>query len=58
MPAIHQFIESELPYRLAFSVTLAIAAKRGQVMPIEKTYPLQELEGPSAAMPRSAASGR
>jgi 23S rRNA (adenine2503-C2)-methyltransferase len=43
VPAIHRFIDLDLPYRLAFSVTSALPEKRGQVMPIERTHPLPEL---------------
>ena len=43
VPAIHRFIEMDLPHRLAFSVTSAIPEKRGEVMPIERTHPLPTL---------------
>src|SRR4029077_3975367 len=43
VPCIHRVIDADVPYRLAFSVTSAIAEKRGRVMPIEKTHPLPEL---------------
>jgi 23S rRNA (adenine2503-C2)-methyltransferase len=43
VPAIHRYIDLDLPYRMAFSVTSAIPEKRGVVMPIEKTHPLPTL---------------
>jgi 23S rRNA (adenine2503-C2)-methyltransferase len=43
VPAIHRYVDLDLPYRMAFSVTSAIPEKRGQVMPIERTHPLPEL---------------
>ncbi|MCP3102274.1 radical SAM protein [Myxococcus sp. K15C18031901] len=43
VPAIRRYTREGHPYRLAFSVTSAIAAKRAQVLPIEKTHPLPEL---------------
>ena len=43
VPAIHKLIDLQVPHRLAFSLTSAIAEKRGQVMPIEKTHPLPTL---------------
>ena len=43
VPGIHRYIEMDLPFRLAFSVTSAIPEKRVGVMPIEKTHPLPTL---------------
>ena len=43
VPAIRRYVREGHPYRLAFSVTSAIAAKRAQVMPVERTHPLPEL---------------
>lgn len=43
VPGIKRFLAEDLPYRLAFSVTSAIAEKRAQVLPVEKTWPLAEL---------------
>jgi 23S rRNA (adenine2503-C2)-methyltransferase len=43
VPAIRRYTREGHPYRLAFSVTSAIAEKRAQVLPIEKTHPLPEL---------------
>ena len=43
VPAIRRYTREGHPYRLAFSVTSAIAEKRAQVLPIEKAHPLPEL---------------
>jgi 23S rRNA (adenine2503-C2)-methyltransferase len=43
VPAIHRYVREGHPYRLAFSVTSAIPAKRVQVMPVERTHPLPDL---------------
>ncbi|HYO59562.1 radical SAM protein [Archangium sp.] len=43
VPAIRRYVREGHPYRLAFSVTSAIAEKRAQVLPIEKAHPLPEL---------------
>ena len=43
VPGIKRYLAEELPYRLAFSVTSAIPAKRLQVLPVEKTHPLPSL---------------
>jgi 23S rRNA (adenine2503-C2)-methyltransferase len=43
VPMIRRYTQEGHPYRLAFSVTSAIAHKREQVMPIERTHPLEEL---------------
>lgn len=43
VPGIHRFIEADVPYRLAFSLTSAIPEKRGKVMPVERTHPLPTL---------------
>jgi 23S rRNA (adenine2503-C2)-methyltransferase len=43
VPGIKRYRADNLPYRLAFSVTSAIAPKRALVLPIEKTWPLPEL---------------
>ncbi len=43
VPGIRRFTEEARPYRLAVSLTAATSAKRRQVMPIEATWPLEEL---------------
>jgi 23S rRNA (adenine2503-C2)-methyltransferase len=43
VPAIHRYVREGHPYRLVFSLTSAIPAKRGRVMPIEATHPLPTL---------------
>jgi len=43
VPGIRRYLREKLPYRLAFSITSAIAEKRAQVMPVEATHPLPEL---------------
>ena len=43
VPGIRKYRADQLPYRLAFSVTSAIPAKRAQVLPVEKTWPLATL---------------
>lgn len=43
VPGIRKYRADGLPYRLAFSVTSAIPAKRAQVLPVEKTWPLPSL---------------
>ncbi len=43
VPGIRRFTAERQPYRLAVSLTAATPAKRLQVMPIEKTWPLPEL---------------
>jgi 23S rRNA (adenine2503-C2)-methyltransferase len=43
VPAIRRYVREGHPYRLAFSVTSALPAKRAQVMPVEDTHPLPEL---------------
>ena len=43
VPCIRRCVLEEQPYRLAFSLTSAIPAKRAQLMPIERTWPLPEL---------------
>ena len=43
VPGIRRYLEEDLPYRLAFSLTSAIAEKRAAVLPVEKTWPLDEL---------------
>lgn len=40
VPGIRQYLADELPYRLTFSLTSAIAEKRGLLLPVEKTWPL------------------
>jgi 23S rRNA (adenine2503-C2)-methyltransferase len=42
-PAIRRYTRERHPFRLAFSVTSAIAEKRARLMPIERTHPLAEL---------------
>ena len=43
VPGIRQYLKDALPYRLAFSLTSAIPAKRAQVLPVEATWPLPTL---------------
>jgi 23S rRNA (adenine2503-C2)-methyltransferase len=43
VPGIRQYLKDALPYRLAFSVTSAIPAKRARVLPVEATWPLPTL---------------
>jgi 23S rRNA (adenine2503-C2)-methyltransferase len=43
VPGIKKYVKDDLPYRLAFSLTSAIAEKRLQVLPVEKTWPLPSL---------------
>lgn len=43
VPGIRRYRADGLPYRLAFSVTSAIPGKRAQVLPVEKTWPLETL---------------
>lgn len=43
VPAIRRYTREGHPYRLIFSLTSAIPEKRGQVMPIERAYPLPSL---------------
>ena len=43
VPGIRKYRADQLPYRLAFSVTSAIPAKRAQVLPVEKTWSLATL---------------
>jgi 23S rRNA (adenine2503-C2)-methyltransferase len=43
VPGIRRYLREELPYRLAFSLTSAIAEKRAQVLPVERTWPLPTL---------------
>jgi 23S rRNA (adenine2503-C2)-methyltransferase len=40
VPGIRRYLREHLPYRLAFSLTSAIAEKRAQVLPVERTWPL------------------
>lgn len=43
VPGIKRYLAEDLPYRLAFSVTSAIAEKRLKVLPVEGTHPLSTL---------------
>ncbi len=43
VPGIKRYRADDLPYRLAFSVTSAIPAKRAKVLPVEKTWSLDAL---------------
>jgi 23S rRNA (adenine2503-C2)-methyltransferase len=43
VPGIRRFTEERRPYRLAVSLTAASSEKRRKVMPIEATWPLDEL---------------
>jgi 23S rRNA (adenine2503-C2)-methyltransferase len=43
VPGIRRFTEEARPYRLAVSLTAATSAKRREVMPIEDTWPLDQL---------------
>jgi 23S rRNA (adenine2503-C2)-methyltransferase len=40
VPGIRRYLRENLPYRLAFSLTSAMADKRGTVLPVEHTWPL------------------
>ncbi len=55
VPGIRRFTEEARPYRLAVSLTAATSEKRRQVMPIEDTWPLEELM--SAVRDHQAARG-
>ncbi len=43
VPGIRKYRADQIPYRLAFSLTSAIPAKRAQVLPVENTWPLATL---------------
>jgi 23S rRNA (adenine2503-C2)-methyltransferase len=43
VPGIRRYLDDDLPYRLAFSLTSAIASKRASVMPVERTHSLPSL---------------
>jgi 23S rRNA (adenine2503-C2)-methyltransferase len=43
VPGIKRYLAEGLPYRLAFSITSAIPEKRAQVLPVEKSWPLETL---------------
>lgn len=43
VPGIRRYTAEAQPYRLAFSVTSAIAEKRARLMPVEKTHGLRDL---------------
>jgi 23S rRNA (adenine2503-C2)-methyltransferase len=43
VPGIKKYIDDDLPYRLAFSITSAIPDKRLKVLPVETTWPLPTL---------------
>ena len=43
VPGIKRYLADALPYKLAFSVTSAIPAKRALLLPVEKTWPLASL---------------
>ena len=43
VPGIRRYLQEELPYRLAFSITSAIPEKRSKVLPVEGTWPLPML---------------
>ncbi len=43
VPGIRKYLSDRLPYRLAFSLTSAIASKRATVLPVELTHPLPTL---------------
>jgi len=43
VPAIRRYVREGHPFRLVFSITSAIAEKRAQLMPVERTHPLPEL---------------
>jgi 23S rRNA (adenine2503-C2)-methyltransferase len=43
VPGIKKYIDDDLPYRLAFSLTSALPAKRAKVLPVELTHPLPSL---------------
>lgn len=43
VPTIRRFTREGHPFQLFFSISSAIAEKRREIMPIERTYPLPEL---------------
>ncbi len=43
VPGIRRFTADRLPFRLVVSLTSADPSRRGELMPIEKAYPLPEL---------------
>lgn len=43
VPGIRKYLDDGLPYRLAFSLTSAIPAKRLALLPVERTWPLPSL---------------
>jgi 23S rRNA (adenine2503-C2)-methyltransferase len=43
VPAIRRYTRERHRYRLVFSLTSAIAEKRGRLLPVERAYPLPEL---------------
>lgn len=43
VPGIRRYRADRLPWRLIFSVTSAIPEKRAQVLPVERTWPLETL---------------
>jgi 23S rRNA (adenine2503-C2)-methyltransferase len=43
VPGIRRFTADRLPFRLVVSLASADPARRGELMPIERTYPLPEL---------------
>jgi len=56
VPAIHRYVREGHPYRLVFSLTSAIPAKRLLVMPIEATHALPSWCQPFAPTPTRAKS--
>jgi 23S rRNA (adenine2503-C2)-methyltransferase len=55
VPAIRRFTAERLPFRLAVSLTAATTRKRRSLMPVEETWPLDEL---MAAVREHAAATR
>jgi 23S rRNA (adenine2503-C2)-methyltransferase len=43
VPGIKKYIDDDVPYRLAFSLTSATSEKRAKVLPVEHTHPLPTL---------------
>jgi 23S rRNA (adenine2503-C2)-methyltransferase len=43
VPGIRRYVADRQPYRMAFSITSAIAEKRARLLPIERTHPLPDL---------------
>ncbi len=55
LPGIERYFREERPYHLAISITSALAAKRDLLMPINRRFPLADLEALLRALPRRSA---